>query len=186
MHRIYCAAYETSQGSQFSRLAAIADLLIILGKDIFDLSSMLQFGHDYSSVAASGLVRCLLEKLPNEWKPGYDSERPQQFGESGSSENDKQQVERLREPKVCYLEKGALAADGSSPTLAFFQASISRSSSGPDQITVPSSSMMNAIRRVMVSLSRAALFKALLLFGCRSERTTKLSTDAEGSSTSSA
>jgi hypothetical protein len=45
--RNYCAAYETSQGSHFDGFSAIADLLFIGGKDFFDLSGVLQFGHGY-------------------------------------------------------------------------------------------------------------------------------------------
>jgi hypothetical protein len=45
--RIYCAAYETSQGDRFNRFSAIADLLIIGGEDFFDLSRVLQPGHGY-------------------------------------------------------------------------------------------------------------------------------------------
>jgi hypothetical protein len=43
--RIYCAAYETSQGDRSNRFSAIADLLIIGGDDFFDLSGVLQSGH---------------------------------------------------------------------------------------------------------------------------------------------
>jgi len=45
--RIYCAAYETSQGDLFDSFSAIADLLIIGGEDFFDLSGVLQSGHGY-------------------------------------------------------------------------------------------------------------------------------------------
>jgi hypothetical protein len=45
--RIYCAAYETSQGTRTDGFSAIADLLIIGGEDFFDLSSVLQFEHAY-------------------------------------------------------------------------------------------------------------------------------------------
>src|SRR6266849_4986118 len=81
-----------------------------------------------------------------------------------------------------YLPDGVFAADVISPMVAFFLASISRSSSGPDQITSPSLSKMNAMKRVMVSLGRAALVKALSLSGCSSDRMRMLPTDAQVSS----
>src|SRR5882762_1085615 len=98
-----------------------------------------------------------------------------------SWETKSSQVNRLR-AGVGYLEDGAFAAAVFSPMAVFFRASTSRSSSGPDQITLPSPSTMNATERGAVSASRTALVMALALSGCRSDRTSMLPADAEVSS----
>src|SRR6266581_1481312 len=51
----------------------------------------------------------------------------------------------------------------SSAPAAFFRASSSCSSSGPDQTTLPSSSRMSKLRRTLVFFNSAALLKALSL-----------------------
>src|SRR5216684_8305311 len=70
--RIYCAAYETSQGDRFDSFSAIADLLIIGGEDFSDLFRSVAVRTRLfrpSSLLVRGVV-CVIS-CPTDKKPGY-------------------------------------------------------------------------------------------------------------------
>src|SRR6266700_3970679 len=92
--RIYCAAYETSQGDRFDSFSAFADLLIIGGEDFFDLSGVLQSGHGDCPNSAESQQRTLGRS------PGFQQGQREAVRWIGS--------ESLT---FCYLEDGTFAAE---------------------------------------------------------------------------